>query len=127
MTACRKCGTSLPQQTGPGRPRTMCVECSPRRGTPKLRPVASLPVVEHAEPPDSVKAAVIRELESAGCRWSSAGMAAVLLAGKLDEAAYEPGTGAAVIARQLSATMSEALSDANLDSADDLDRLLADG
>jgi len=130
MSTCNKCGVTLPQQTGRGRPRSMCTDCSPRRTTTKLRPVTSQPVtppVVEVDPPESVKEAVTRELVAAGRRWSSAGMAAVLLAQKLDESAWEPGTGAAVLARQLSATMGEAMSDANVDTADDLDRLLADG
>lgn len=130
--ACQGCGGVMPPYQGRGQPRKFCTRCRPSRSgrsSPVQQPAALRVVAdgESAGNPDSVKAAVIRELTDAGCRWSALGMSAVLLAQKLDESAYEPGTGAAVLARQLSETMGEALSDANVDTADDLDRLLADG
>lgn len=127
---CRKCGGPLPARSGPGRPRVMCLDCNPprktRRGT--LAAVADLPrsAPVDVEPPASVREAVVRELESAGRRWSSAGMRAVLLAERLADAAGEPGSAVAQIDRQLAATMAEALADADTDGLDDLDRLLAD-
>lgn len=29
--ACPKCGASVPRQTGPGRPRKYCTDCSPQK------------------------------------------------------------------------------------------------
>lgn len=128
MTACRTCGDPLPARSGPGRPRTMCLACSPpKRPGPSLTVVVDLPVAEQVEPPESIVEAVERELAAAGRRWTSAGMAAVLLAQRMREGALEPGAALAQLARQLSATMGEALADADLDDADDLDRLIADG
>ena len=128
MTACRKCGDPLPAQSGPGRPRTMCRTCSPpKRARPTLTVVTDLPVADEVEPPESIVEAVERELAAAGRRWTSAGMAASMLARRMVDAVDEPGTALAQLARQLSATMGEALADADLAAADDLDRLLSDG
>ena len=54
-------------------------------------------------------------------------MAASMLARRMVDAVDEPGTALAQLARQLSATMGEALADADVAAADDLDRLLSDG
>lgn len=127
---CRKCGEPLPAQSGPGRPRTMCLTCSPPRKAPRtpLTIVDRLPAVAvEAEPPVSVSAAVVRELSAAGRRWSAAGMAAVMLAERMEDAVSEPGAVLAQLTRQLHATMAEALAGADVDGMDDLDLLLADG
>ena len=127
---CRKCGGPLPARSGPGRPRVMCLDCNPpRKARRGLAVVADLPRPQQApqtDPPESVREAVVRELEAAGRRWSSAGMRAVLLAERLEDAAGEPGSAIAQIDRQLAATMAEALADADADGLDDLDLLLAD-
>lgn len=128
---CRKCGAAIPASAGRGRPRSMCAECSPPRkpSRPRLelleRVVAAVPV--DRDPPVSVVEAVERELSASGRRWSAAGMTCVLLAQRMEDAEGEPGAVMAQLARQLHASMAEALADSEVGGMDDLDRLLADG
>ncbi len=129
---CRKCGGPLPPK-GRGRPRVMCMDCSPRKGdrsrsAPRapLSLVADLPVAPPAEPPGSVAEAASRELVAAGVESTTAGMAALVLAAAIDAHGATPSPMLAGMVRQLQATVAEALSARTGAVADDLDLILAD-
>lgn len=130
MAACAQCGGPIPPTAGRGRPRTKCLTCSPRRGAKARHLAAVEPIQPPAKPEpveyDTVADAVAAELAAAGARWTSAGMAAMVLAARIDESGAEPAAGLAALTRQLHQTIGEAV--AAVDSgaeADDLDRLLA--
>lgn len=117
---CRSCGKPLPAQSGRGRRRVMCPQCSPKRdrSAPK-RPKSKTPVVV-----DGLTTATRAELEDAGKVGSSAGQAALLLA-KQVEFGDESGSGLAALVRQHRESMAVALVDVSTETADVLDELRA--
>lgn len=119
MTAksCAKCGGPLPVQTGRGRRRTKCENCSPSRV--KAPKVTATP--QAAGSHDGLLASVTAELSAAGRLGSHPGQAAVLLAQRI-EFGENSGSAVAQMVRQLHDTMSRALADvqAEVDPVDEL-------
>lgn len=116
--ACAQCGAPLPVQTGRGRRRTKCANCSPSRvSKPKTTPPPM------ASPSKGLLDATRAELETAGRASSSAGQAALLLAERIE---FGENTGSAVaqMVRQLHDTMTRALADAEI-ASDPVDELRA--
>lgn len=116
---CAICGGPLPPP-GRGRPRTKCLDCAPRRGASQAaRDIAARP----APKAGTLAGAVVRELEAAGRLDTSAGLAAVVLAQRI-AAGEDTGAGIAAMAKQLGATMADALRGVAVEG-DPLDELRA--
>ena len=119
MKPCQKCGGPLPVQTGRGRRRIKCANCSPSR-------VAAPKTTAQPKAPRSSTGlldATRKELTRAGQLSSHAGQAALLLAERIE---FGENTGSAVaqMVRQLHDTMARALAD-QVAEADPLDELVA--
>lgn len=120
---CERCGRGF--QAGPrarycgSSCRARASEARSRGEEPRLPAVSERPAGE--APGGGVLAAVGRELVAAGRDGSAAGQVALALAGLIDSRG-ESGAAVAALARQLSASMAEALRDAESggDAVDDL-------
>lgn len=120
MAYCRDCSVILPPHVGPGRPRTRCAECSPARNRGRKPAPVSVLAVVHTPPADVVEAAR-RELTAAGRAESSAGLAALVLAQRLQDSLTDSSVNCATVAKQFSAAMAEAMAAAT--PAEDVDEL----
>jgi len=122
MTAatCR-CGRAIPPRTGPGRPRTRCLICSPPEG-PRRKP--ELVTATDAVEPGSgrLAAATAVELDAAGRSGTAAGVAALWAAEAVDAASGETGAGKAALLKAHREALTVALAGAAR-AADGLDEL----
>lgn len=117
---CSKCGKALPVQTGRGRRRTKCEDCSPSRPRPERRqPVVALPGVATS---GEVEAATRVELEQADRDGSPDGVVALQMA-KLIDAGQYTAQGAAALVKAHAEAMTRAMRNAAV-AGDVVDELL---
>ena len=122
---CAGCGGPMPPRIGRGRPRKMCETCSPTRkrlprGTSKTTPA---PTITALPGQPGVTDATRRELDACGRTDTPLGLAALVLAGRLDSG-QESGSSLATLAKQLEATLRAATKGATV-AASPLDELRA--
>ncbi len=115
---CESCGALLPIQTGRGRRRKFCTDCS---RSPKARQRRAVLASSSSE---GLYAAVHAELESAGVLASADAEAALLLARRI-ERQVDPGSAIAQLMRALREMKSAALSVADVDTGDPVDEFTA--
>jgi len=116
---CAKCGKALPVQTGRGRRRTMCEDCSPRRERQERRePVVAPPRAAGGD----VEAATLAELAGSGREASPDGVVALRMARLIDDGEYTA-QGAAALVKAHSEAMTRAMRNA-AGKADVVDELL---
>jgi len=116
---CRKCNGAIGVQSGPGRPRTLCVTCSPRKGQ---QPVSAPRVTELrpgvAEQIPSLAEATERALRDAG-RLTDAGSVVVLEIAKSIDGGGHSGASLASLSREFRAALEAALAVQAEKAADD--------
>jgi hypothetical protein len=101
---CRKCQDPLPDQTGPGRKRTMCESCSPKDKRDRRVVAIAAPSTRSAADGRMV-AATTEALEAAGRLETAEGQLAMYLAELLDSGA---GSQTATISREYRLAYAEA-------------------
>lgn len=102
---CRKCGVRMPLQQGPGRKRTMCLDCSPKDKRDRhVRSVTTLPAPQLAETGDLLEAT---KSALAAREESPVGALALFLAAQLDQGQHT-GSQAAALAREFRAAIDAA-------------------
>ena len=98
---CEVCGAVLPVQTGRGRPRRKCVQCSPRKKVSQK--VAPQPVPP-AHAPESLTAAVEAEIAAAGQAGSATALLALEYARRIEDGG-DAAAGIASLGKQLQALL----------------------
>ena len=121
MRKCKKCGASIPMQSGRGRRREMCETCAPSR---KRATKPAVPTPVDGDISGGAMPVVVAELTAAGMLNSHQGRIALGLARRFD-AGDDTGAALAQVARQLRETMASALASAVPVAVDPLDELRA--
>jgi len=124
---CTGCGSKLSPPKGAGRPRTKCESCSPprkrdiaRRAPHKLA-LAELPAPLDQES-ETLESSTRAALTGAKLADDPAGIAALVLARRIDSGSLDTGAGLAALVREHRAALSDAMSRATVE-ADPLERL----
>lgn len=115
---CETCGALLPIQTGRGRRRKFCEDCSTR--SPKARQRKALAESDSR----GLFAAVRAELDEAGVLATADAEAALLLAKRI-ESQVDPGSAIAQMVRTLREMKSAALSVSDVETGDPVDEFTA--
>ena len=113
VNTCR-CGSVIPPQAGPGRPRRRCEECSPRRPRSPV-PAAPKAVVTAIRRTPAAGASLVEStrarLAEVGRDGSPEGLVALLLAGELENGGGSQ-SGLAALAKQFQVALDVATKDA---------------
>lgn len=121
---CRKCENPLPVQEGPGRRRTMCVDCSPKdRRDRVVKAVTTLPSPALSGAGSLVEA-TRTALEAAGKTDTAEGALTLYLAAQLDAGAHT-GSQTAALSREFRAAYEMATKGATTSASTALDQLRA--
>jgi len=109
------CGREIPPQVGPGRPRTKCDECSPKRirnrgraSVVRLAPAATGGGPAAPEPDGSLSGTVRAQLAAHGRDTTPDGVLALTLAASIDQGTHT-GSSLAALAREFRTVLAAAL------------------
>jgi hypothetical protein len=108
-----QCGATIPPQTGRGRPRTKCVDCSPPIERPQRRKHTVTPLPAPERKTRTLESAVRDELDAYGRADSPDGVTALYAARMLDAGGHT-GSAASSLMRELRACVVAATKGASM-------------
>ena len=121
MRSCRDCGAPIPSSTGRGRPRVLCVQCSPPVKRVTVAP--SAPTVSEIRPGACEEVGLVeatrRRLRDHGLMSDPAALSLLELARSIARGEDHPGASLASLVKEFRAGLEAIAPPATADAADD--------